>query len=404
MSSAAASESSVAPQPAAEAASAPTLELTVLMPCLNEAETLATCIRKAQGSLRELGIDGEVLIADNGSDDGSQDIARSLGARVVDVPVRGYGAALRAGIAAARGTYVIMADADDSYALDDLEPFVEQLRQGADLVMGNRFTGTIEPGAMPPLHKYLGNPVLSFLGRRFFRLPIGDFHCGMRGFRRDSILRLDLHTTGMEFASEMVVKASMANLTMTEVPTTLRPDGRTRAPHLRTWRDGWRHLRFLLLYSPRWLFLYPGMVLFLIGVVGTTVLAFGPLRVGSAVFDLQSMLVFSTMAVLGVQSLMFAVIARVLGAELGFLPATGELFDRHRIWSLERGLVAGAILTLVGFVIIGYQVFSWAGTGFGALELAQSMRISILGSTLLLMGVQLFLSSFLVSIPRVQHS
>ncbi|MTA42772.1 MAG: glycosyltransferase, partial [Actinobacteria bacterium] len=256
------------------------MELSVVLPCLNEAETLAVCIRKARASMNELGIDGEVVIADNGSTDGSQDIARSEGARVVDVPTRGYGAALIAGITDAKGTFVIMGDADDSYDLSNLGPFVEALRGGAELVMGNRFAGGIAPGAMPALHRYLGNPVLTAVGRVLFRSPVKDFHCGLRGFRRDAILELDLRTTGMEFASEMVVKATLNKLTIVEVPTTLSPDGRSRPPHLRTWRDGWRHLRFLLLYSPKWLFLYPGIVVFLLGLILGGALLRGPINVG----------------------------------------------------------------------------------------------------------------------------
>src|SRR5918994_3349045 len=260
-------------------------ELSVVLPCLNEAETLATCITKARGSMEALGVDGEIVVADNGSTDGSERIATSLGARVVPVPERGYGAALRTGIAAAKGRYVIMADADDSYALHDLGPFLEALRGGADLVMGNRFAGGIEPGAMPALHRYLGNPVLSWVGRLFFKVPINDFHCGMRGFARDRILGLGLTTTGMEFASEMVVRAAIGGLTITEVPTTLKPDGRSREPHLRTWRDGWRHLRFLLAFSPRWLFLYPAVFLVVLGTVVFTRLAVGPVSIGSVTFD-----------------------------------------------------------------------------------------------------------------------
>ncbi|MSX34697.1 MAG: glycosyltransferase, partial [Actinobacteria bacterium] len=256
------------------------MELSVVLPCLNEAETLAVCIRKARASMNELGIDGEVVIADNGSTDGSQDIARSEGARVVDVPTRGYGAALIAGITDAKGTFVIMGDADDSYDLSNLGPFIEALRGGAELVMGNRFAGGIAPGAMPALHRYLGNPVLTAVGRVLFRSPVKDFHCGLRGFRRDAILELDLRTTGMEFASEMVVKATLNKLTIVEVPTTLSPDGRSRPPHLRTWRDGWRHLRFLLLYSPKWLFLYPGIVVFLLGLILGGALLRGPINVG----------------------------------------------------------------------------------------------------------------------------
>ncbi len=255
------------------------LDLTILMPCLNEAETLAFCVRQAMDTIRDSGIRGEVVVADNGSTDGSQAIALKEGARVVNVPVRGYGAALIAGIQAAHGKYIMMADADASYHFEHLPRFLPKLDEGYDLVMGNRFAGKIEPGAMPPLHKYLGNPVLSAIGQIFFRIPVRDFHCGLRAFRRDSILALNLRTTGMEFASEMVVKSSLAGLRMTEVPTTLSPDGRSRPPHLRSWRDGWRHLRFLLLYSPRWLFFYPGLAALLVGLVLTLAVLPGPLVV-----------------------------------------------------------------------------------------------------------------------------
>ena len=266
------------------------MELTVVMPCLNEAETVATCVRKAIGFLAESGISGEVLVADNGSTDGSQRLATDAGARVVPISDKGYGNALMGGIVAARGKYVIMGDADDSYDFTNLMPFVNELRKGADLVMGNRFRGGIAPGAMPPLHKYLGNPVLSFIGRLFFRSKIGDFHCGLRGFSRDSVMALNLQATGMEFASEMVVKATLAGQRVTEVPTTLSKDGRSRPPHLRSWRDGWRHLRFLLLFSPRWLFLYPGLALLVVGSAVTTALYFSPLRIGGAGLDIHTML------------------------------------------------------------------------------------------------------------------
>ena len=320
------------------------------MPCLNEAETLKVCIDKAKSSMAALGIAGEVVVADNGSDDGSQAIARAAGARVVDVPTRGYGAALRSGIVASRGQYVIMADADDSYALDDLGPFVAELRKGSDLVMGNRFKGGIAPGAMPPLHRYLGNPILSWLGRRFFHVPIGDFHCGMRGFDRDKIQGLGLRTSGMEFASEMVVRASVNNLRITEVPTTLKPDGRSRSPHLRTWSDGWRHLRFLMAFSPRWSFLYPALVLTLLGLLGTVRLLIGPIRVGKVAFDVQTMLVSATLLIIGIQVAGLALVSRAYAAHLGLLPRSPRL-DRllDRI-ALERGILIGAGLVIAGVV------------------------------------------------------
>ena len=269
------------------------------MPCLNEAETLAICVRKARGFLDASRIQGEVIVADNGSQDGSVAIALQEGARIVPVAARGYGAALLGGIADARGRYIIMGDADDSYDFSDLGTFVEQLRAGADLVVGNRFRGGIAPGAMPLLHRYLGNPILSFLGRLFFFVKIGDFHCGLRGFNRDRILALGLRTTGMEFASEMVVRSALAGYRIAEVPTTLRPDGRSRPPHLRTWRDGWRHLRFLLMYSPRWLFFYPGLALLAFGLIGTVLLLPGRFYIGSVGIDIHTFIVACISILLG---------------------------------------------------------------------------------------------------------
>ena len=355
------------------------VELSVVLPCLNEAETLKTCITKARASLRQLGVIGEVVVADNGSTDGSQDIARAAGARVVDVPRRGYGAALMVGIGAAEGQYVLMADADDSYALEDLGGFLDELRAGADLVMGNRFKGGIAPGAMPTLHKYLGNPVLSLLGRLFFHIPVGDFHCGIRAFRRDRMLELGLQTSGMEFASEMVVRASLAHLRIAEVPTTLRPDGRSRAPHLRTWRDGWRHLRFLLAFSPRWLLYYPSMAFQLIGLAGVLWLALGPRKVGSIGFDIHSMLAFATMFVLGVQGLGLAVVARSYAAHLGLLAPSIRIDRVLARFSLERGLVLGGLFLVVGAGCFVAALTSWGAVGFGALDAVQSMRLPIMG-------------------------
>ena len=324
------------------------IELTVVMPCLNEAETLEVCIQKALASMEEMGVVGEVLIADNGSTDGSQDLARRSGARVVDVPTRGYGAALQGGIDAALGTYVIMGDADDSYDFSNLAPFVEKLREGYDLVMGNRFLGGIAPGAMPPLHRYLGNPVLTGIGRLFFRSPSGDFHCGLRGFRRTSVLALGLQTTGMEFASEMVVKATLMKQRIAEVPTTLSPDGRSRAPHLRSWRDGWRHLRFLLLFSPRWLFLVPGVVLSVLGLVTMVMLVPGSMRIGSFAFDVNTMLYAAAATFIGYQSVIFAVFTKIYGVSEGLLPEDSRLQRLYRVVKLETGLCAGVVLVLLG--------------------------------------------------------
>ncbi len=374
------------------------LELTVVLPCLNEAETLAVCVRKALGSIRELGIAGEVVIADNGSTDGSQDIARAEGARVVDVPIKGYGAALMGGIEAARGRFVIMADADDSYDLSTLGPFVEALRGGADLVMGNRFKGGIEPGAMPPLHRYLGNPVLSFIGRLFFRSPAGDFHCGMRGFRRDAILGLGLRTTGMEFASEMVVKATLEKLVIAEVPTTLSPDGRSRPPHLRTWRDGWRHLRFLLLYSPRWLFLYPGIFLFTIGMILGIALLPGPIEIGDHALDVSALIYAMVMVLVGFQAIMFGVFARSFAMNEGLLPVSKGLQRAFHVITLERGLVIGVLALLVGLGLAIYSILNWGSNDFGALDTRDAVRVAVPAATLLVLGVETIMASFFLSV------
>jgi hypothetical protein len=385
----------------AEATGTRRLDLSVVLPCLNEAETLAVCIDKAHESLRRLNLVGEVVVADNGSTDGSQDIARAHGARVIDVPRRGYGAALRAGITAARGEHVLMADADDSYALDDLGEFVTALRGGAELVMGNRFRGGIQTGAMPFLHRYLGNPVLSRLGRLLFDIPVHDFHCGIRAFRRDSIMSLGLRTSGMEFASEMVVRSSLANLRITEVPTTLRPDGRSRSPHLRTWRDGWRHLRFLLAFSPRWLLLYPSLLLQVVGLLGVAWLALGPQVIGRVGFGPHSMLAFATMFVLGVQGLGVAVLARSYAGHLGLLGPSPRLARMVALCSLERGLLAGALLFLLGVGCFVAALTSWGATGFGPLNLADTLRLPIIGMMLSVTGFQVITVSFTLALTRI---
>jgi glycosyltransferase involved in cell wall biosynthesis len=374
------------------------MELTVVLPCLNEAETLAVCIRKAKASIAGLGIDGEVVIADNGSTDGSQDIARAEGARVVDVPIRGYGAALTAGIAAAKGEFVIMGDADDSYDLSNLGPFVEALRGGADLVMGNRFAGGIEPGAMPALHRYLGNPVLTAIGRILFRSPVKDFHCGLRGFRREAILDLDLRTTGMEFASEMVVKATLNKLNIVEVPTTLSPDGRSRAPHLRTWRDGWRHLRFLLLYSPRWLFLYPGMVLFLVGIVLGGVLLTGPIQVGEHALDVSALVYCMAAVLIGFQAILFAAFSRAFVANEGLMPPSPGMQKAFKVLNLERGLIIGLLLLIVGVALAIYGFIHWGSSDFGALDARDAIRLAVPAATLSVLGFETIMGSFFLSV------
>ncbi len=374
------------------------LELSVVMPCLNEAETLQVCIAKTQRAFGELNIGGEIIVADNGSTDGSQAIAAQMGARVVNVEARGYGSALMGGIAAARGEFIIMGDADDSYDFSDLSAFVDKLRAGYDLVMGNRFKGGIAPGAMPPLHRYLGNPVLTAIGRLFFHSPAGDFHCGLRGFRKAAVMKMDLRTTGMEFASEMVVKASLHKMRIGEVPTTLRPDGRSRRPHLRRWRDGWRHLRFLLLYSPRWLFLYPGLLLTLGGLVAGSWLLSGPIFIGRVGFDVQTLLYAAVAVVIGFQAMVFAVFTKVFAISEGLLPEDARLNRLFRIISLERGLVAGVLLVLAGLGGSVYAVSFWDEKSFGPLDPSRTLRIIIPSITALIVGCQIILSSFFLSV------
>lgn len=372
----------------------PLLELSIVMPCLNEAETLATCIKKAQKYLEEQGIAGEIIIADNGSTDGSPTIAAEMGARVVPVREKGYGSALRGGIAAAHGQYIIMGDADDSYDFSNLAAFLEQLRAGQELVMGNRFQGGIAPGAMPVLHQYLGNPVLTWIGRLFFASPCGDFHCGLRGFSKEAIDRLNLRTTGMEFASEMVVKAALYKLKIAEVPTTLSPDGRSRPPHLRTWRDGWRHLRFLLLYSPRWLFLYPGLLLMFVGLAVGLWLLPGP----QGVFDIHTLLFAATAIIVGFQSVAFALFTKVFAIEEGLFPKDSN-FDRvfHYI-NLEVGLFIGIFLLLIGLAGSLYALTTWGANLFGSLDPAKTMRIVIPSVTCIALGVQVIFCSFFFSV------
>jgi glycosyltransferase involved in cell wall biosynthesis len=358
------------------------------MPCLNEARTVAQCVTVARGFLRAHGIEGEVLVADNGSDDGSPKLAQDAGARVVHVPRRGYGAALMAGIETARGRFVIMGDADCSYDFSRLEHFVERLRAGAKLVMGNRFSGGIETGAMPRLHRYLGNPVLSFLGRLYFRTSIRDFHCGLRGFSRDDVRKLNLVTPGMEFASEMVAKAALAGWRIEEVPTVLRPDGRDRPPHLRTWRDGWRHLRFLLLFCPRWLFLYPGIALLALGLVGFTVLQHGAFVFAAVGLDIHSLLYMAGATVLGAQLVQLAVLTKWVGVLAGIVPKPQWLRQVEGVASLEGGLVISGVLLLAGLAWSFGLVSAWGASGFGPLDPRVAMRSAIPAVTLMVLGTQ----------------
>lgn len=379
------------------------VEVSIVLPCLNEAETLATVISKARIGLASTTGSGEIVVADNGSTDGSQQIALDLDARVIEVPVRGYGAALQAGISAARGKFVVMGDADDSYALESIDGFIAELRDGADLVMGNRFRGGIERGAMPWLHRHLGNPVLSFLGRLFFKIPIGDFHCGLRGFRRDRIQQLGLRTQGMEFASEMVVRSALNNLDIREVPTTLRPDGRSRAPHLRTWRDGWRHLKFLLALSPRWMLFYPGLFLALLGLIGIGILWRGPVQLGSVTFDLQTFIACTAVLLAGTQTIGLSLVARGYGAALGLLPESRRITDWLQRLGLEYGLVAGLLLTLVGFLTFIIALIQWGDVGFGDLATTQA-RLPVMGLALVVGGAQVISTSFALSMANFRES
>jgi glycosyltransferase involved in cell wall biosynthesis len=384
---------------ATSASSLPRLvELSILMPCLNEAETLETCIRKAQHSLEQNGICGEIIVADNGSSDGSPEIARGLGARVVSVKAKGYGNALMGGIQAARGEYVLMGDADDSYDFTNLLPFLNKLRDGNDLVLGNRFRGGIKPGAMPPLHQYFGNPLLTAIGRLFFRSAAGDFYCGLRGFKRQAILNLDLRTTGMEFALEMVVKAALYKLRVAEVATTLSPDGRSRRPHLRSWRDGWRSLRFLLLYSPRWLFLYPGMALMLSGMILSCWLLLGPQVIEGITFDVHTLVYGALAIMLGYQSIIFAFFTKLFAITEGLLPEDPRLTKMFRYVTLESGLAAGVAMCVGGFAASFYALSIWKARAFGPLDPFHTLRIVIPAATLLVLGFQTILSSFFLSV------
>ena len=373
-------------------------ELSVVLPCLNEAATLGACIEKIQRAFRDNAIDGEVVVADNGSSDGSDQIAETLGARLVYVRDKGYGNALMGGIAAARGHYIVMGDCDDTYDFTHIPRFLAKLRQGNDLVMGNRFQGGIAPGAMPPLHRYLGNPVLSFVGRMFFRASCGDFHCGLRAFRKASYERLRMRTTGMEFASEMVVKAALMGLRVAEVPTTLSPDRRDRQPHLRTWRDGWRHLRFMLLYSPRWLFLYPGLLMMLVGAVGGIWLLPQGRTVHGVTFDVHTLLYSMVAVIIGFQAVIFSVFTKAYGMTHGLLPSDPSAERLFRVITLETGLAVGATLVLLGMGSSIYAVHVWGAHNFGPLNARVTLRTVVPSVTALTLGCQTVLSSFFLSI------
>ncbi|GAO30515.1 dolichol-p-glucose synthetase [Geofilum rubicundum JCM 15548] len=369
------------------------------MPCLNEEETLTQCIGKAKKAIEAYNIDAEILIADNGSTDRSIEIATELGARVLHVKSKGYGSALSAGIEHAKGRYVIMGDSDDSYDFGDVPRFLDKLKEGNDLVMGNRFQGGIEPGAMPFLHKYLGNPVLSFTGRLFFNIPVNDFHCGLRAFDRDAVLNLGLSTSGMEFASEMVVKAALHNLKIAEIPTKLSQDGRSRPPHLNTWQDGWRHLRFLLLYSPKWLFLYPGLALVLFGLIITSILYATPVTINNVTFDIHTMLYFSMLTVVGSQIVLFYYLSKFYAAKSSLIPG-GEIWIQqfNRWFSLEKGIGLGAFFLLAGVALAISSFLVWSKYAYGDLEPETVLRLVIPAVTFVLLGVQLVFNSFFISV------
>ncbi|WP_298902671.1 glycosyltransferase family 2 protein [uncultured Psychroserpens sp.] len=374
------------------------IELSIVMPCLNEEETLAICISKAKNFLQTNNVVGEIIIADNGSTDNSIAIATRHNVRIINVEEKGYGNALKGGIKAADGAYIIMADADDSYDFEKLMPFVEKLREGYDLVMGNRFKGGIKKGAMPFLHKYLGNPVLSFIGRLFFKIKIGDFHCGLRGFSKTAFSKMNLKTTGMEFASEMIVKSKLNNLSITEVPTILHKDGRTRAPHLNTWSDGWRHLRFLLLYSPKWLFLYPSLILFTFGLISSIALIIKPIAYENIMFDVHTLLYTASMTLIGFQFFVFYALTKIFAVENGLLPKSKRYNNLFKYLNLEKGLITGVLLFLFGIILSIKGLFFWESVNFGSLDPSYTFRIIIPAVFTILFGIQIILFSLFFSI------
>ena len=382
------------------------MELTILMPCLNEAETLPACIQKAREGLERAGVAGEILVADNGSTDGSAALAEKLGARVVAVKEKGYGSAIRGGLEAAQGRWVVVGDADDSYDFSEIGGFIQKFREGYDLVMGCRLPsggGTIEPGAMPWKNRWIGNPGLSFVGRLFFRCPARDFHSGLRGVTREAYRKMELKTTGMEFASEMVIKATLKELKITEVPITLHPDGRSRPPHLKPWRDGWRHLRFMLLFSPRWLFTWPGLMLLVLGIALAVPLSIGPIRVGHVQFDTNTLLVAGMMTVVGFQVLFFGVFTKLYCVAVGLLPENPQLRRVLTWFSLERGIVAGLLIGAIGLGFLAAAILKWRAAGFGIISYPESLRLVIPAVMCVTLGIQTLFSSFCLSILELKH-
>ncbi len=374
------------------------IELSIVLPCLNEERTVGKCVAQAKSFLEMQKIKGEVIVADNGSIDCSAEIAESNGAIVIHVDNKGYGNALKGGFEAARGKFIIMADADESYDLVNLMPFVEKLREGYDLVMGNRFKGGIKKGAMPWHHKYIGNPILSFVGQLFFKTPARDFHCGLRGFAKEVVEKMNLQTTGMELASEIVIKSSILGMKVCEVPTRLSPDGRDRRPHLRSFRDGWRHLRFLLIYSPRWLFFYPGVLLLVLGGIGSLVLFFGPVNTSLRLFDFHSFILVGTGMILGLSMVSFAFITRVFAYNFGLLPNRPTLFNLFKYFNLEIGLGIGFMVVILGIILIIRAIGLSYSPGFSSIGFGTSIRLVFGGALSIITGGQIILTSFVLSI------
>jgi hypothetical protein len=376
------------------------MELSIVMPCLNEAQTLADCIRDARMGAESSGADGyEIIVADNGSEDGSPAIAQASGARVVQVPIKGYGAALRGGISAANGRFVLMGDSDSSYDFTEAPRFLEQLRKGYLLAMGTRIKGLVHPGAMPALHRWVGNPILTSIGNALFGSRLSDYHCGMRGFDREAIKALNLRTEGMEFASEMVIRAALAKYPTCEVSITYRPAGRSRPPHLRTWRDGWRHLRFMLLYSPKWVMLYPGLALAAAGGVASVRLVLGPMSVGRITFDVHTLLVSTTATLVGTLLVLLALTARSYASRAGLLPANPSLERVLERYSLGLGLAAGVLLVGCGLGLYGVGLVLWGEASFGPIEnIQRTLRWMIGGTTLIGLGAEVFFGSFVLSL------
>lgn len=368
------------------------------MPCLNEVLTLPICISRAKKLLDDYAIDGEILISDNGSTDGSQELAEKLGARVVHCPVRGYGAALQNGIEQAKGEYIIMGDSDDSYHFDEAYPMLQKLEEGYDVCMGTRLKGKIMPGAMPTLNRLLGNPVLTFIGKLFFKINTTDFHCGMRAFKRDKLLGIGLVTTGMEWASEQVIKSKVGGLKMTEVPITLHKDGRDRPPHLRRWRDGWRHLRFMLLHAPNWLFIYPGTLLFLSAFFLGMMLLSGPVHIGSANLDVHSLVTMSFLAILGIQTIFAGLFVNLYAHVVGILPSTSQFTERLKRFSLERFLIFFVLLGITGLALFIASFMGWYSAGFSDLDTRVTMRHVIPALTLLTISGQGIFNCFMFSV------